>query len=708
MRTLSTTARRAAFHPFRLIAVLVCAFIIACSSERTRDAPDSLDMTAPEELADLIDISSVESLSPEPRPLEITEDISEIADQENELEPDDSLDESADLDPTDEELTEPCDAGTLTLSVSLCDASFATCEAIADLDPAYLRGEVGLRATIACDPPGPQRLRLSLKGDKDDALPLSAACDDTLGCDLAVDAAQLETLENATLSAGLAWGEDLAASESWTRVLPVFACPVDPEHAFCLRYGEWQDQGMPFSADMLTPIPMHYGENDHIAMGEDGRVVYLRDYTTYVDGQERRALAYAELQGDEWTQRHFIEGKSTVFDEMLLYEAKRSLLVTDEGFELYIAGERNDEASSAPVLAFGSGDELSITPVLDGQTLFECAMPMLIPPPPDRSYFASIDFAKVGGVRHLLYSGTATDGGLNLVHLRESLEGWTCEGLAYEAFDELVSSCIGVNNNPAVTGGGYGGLGIAEAADGSLTLAAGGRGGHVLYAHDAAPLDGELALNAIAPLEGEDGPHCSREQSRLTLMPSWDGSVHVFIEQEDPLAPNNVALPPSNAYPDHTVLRRLRLRDGAVERDENLTSLVARYEQGEPFDNIEGLTPYWGTHSATMDACGRIHGTFMLIKTGYEDIPYVPSAETSPVETDQYYPVAWFTNLNGAWSVEPVPVFGKQKWAKQPKLFTRPDGSQHLFAYLDTTWSGTDLGFRMHHFARPCVEVLVD
>jgi hypothetical protein len=72
------------------------------------------------------------------------------------------------------------------------------------------------------------------------------------------------------------------------------------------------------------------------------------------------------------------------------------------------------------------------------------------------------------------------------------------------------------------------------------------------------------------------------------------------------------------------------------------------------------------------------------------------------------YPIASFTNLHGVWRVEASPTLGYLRWDSDPELFRTPDGALHVFAYLNTTWSGTDLGDQLHHFVRPCLEVLAD
>jgi hypothetical protein len=605
------------------------------------------------------------------------------------------------------ELISPnCPNDKTTLAIALCDPSFTTCEALETLAPAYFRNETGIRASLSCDPSLAIEMELRVESDRAEVEALSVRCDDTGFCELVVEPSSIDHLENLVVHAQASWGLEDAEQLSATYVLPVYACSLDPDQAFCLRYGEWEDRGVPFDLPLLMPPPTMTNMNDHVAIGDDGRIGYLRSYTVYVEGEERQAMVYAVLEDDEWSERHFVGGKPNmeVFDEMLLYEAMRSLQITEEGFELFIAGGKFGQGSE-PILVSAVNDALSIAPVMDLQTLAECGIPYLFPVSRSsrRASHASVEFTTVSGVRHILFTGTgAFDGGDNIIHLSDTGGEWACEGLVYEGFDQLLPLCDGPHDYSELVSGGDTGLALAEAVDGSLHIAAGGRGGYVLYAHDLLPLDGDLVLAPVPPIDGEETDHCMKDRSRVTMMVSSDGGVHVFIEQENSLATPPLTDPiPGDSYSETRVLRYLRFRNGAVEIDEDLTPLVARLEKSEPLQGVfsgEG-TPAWGHHATTLDACGRLHGIFGLQKF----FPNNPSG----MET-QTYPVGGFTNLHGAWKVEAAPNLGELMWDSVPKLFRTPDGTLHLFAYLNTTWSGTDLGDRLHHFARPCVEVLAN
>jgi hypothetical protein len=256
------------------------------------------------------------------------------------------------------EIVATCTEEDLTLSVALCDLGFLNCEAIDELESAFLRGATAIQATLSCDPPGFHRLVLHMSGDVEDGEPLSAQCDNALSCELTASIGTFAFIDNITLSAKAIWGDGLNQSTIWERELPAYACPLDPEQAFCLRFGEWEEREIP---DLPPTNPVEYRMGG-ISNGPNERLCFLRFFEGIHDGEASQGAALDCLEDGLWTQNVFMDGQSveeSVFFEFLSHGYLQGFRATLTGFELFILG--------SPVSADG-GNPSSLF-AYDGETL---------------------------------------------------------------------------------------------------------------------------------------------------------------------------------------------------------------------------------------------------------------------------------------------------------------------------------------------------
>lgn len=666
----------------RISAQAVFLLLLACSSgsvELDEHASSealvdtSSEVYIDEVMAEAADAPDLEPGDELPRPEGETDEVTDVVEAEADVE------ETADT-------STPCLDADVLLSVDLCDPSFASCESIDELPSAWLRGQASLRATVTCAPSPPYRLFLRVVGDGPDSEPVETVCDDTPECELSVETFELDVLENATVSAKLIWGEGWNTSRVWTKVLPVYDCPLDPERLFCVRYGEWEERSIPITQSEETRT---------IAMDEhEGSSYFLLSNETSSgdEGSEHVDVYFARyrLAEDDWTI-DILDSEVEPLVADLVAGVSWPLVVTGDGFEVATVGNLGYPA----VIVGYDGATLTATEILDAEAVRNCRLPY-----DERSVARTTEFAIVDGVRHLLMSWTS-----EYAYITDAGGSWSCAPFATTYAADSLGECGDwweESANDVLLSS------FASNSDGILHVSAVAGGGYLLYG--TLEEGGSWHVESIPPF-GMEPEVCLTSGARTSTLISSVGTIEVFTEQNNT---PGVSLP-LDRYPGQdedpaiahwfTVLRRTKLRNGRVKIDEDLTFLAAELaEAGMLVSPGVWPTPggrlFWGSHGVALDSCGRMHGALRLAATNV----------SGGDNYDYPYPVGIFSNVSGEWQIEAVPELELFSLQTSPELSVAPDGSLHLFGTSGASLT-PELGVernRLHHYVRPCLEVLAD